>query len=254
MKIARVVFQERELLVTPEPDNAAMLRVVEGDMLAGDVRATDRLVPAADATFLPPTVPTKIIAAGLNYKDHAEEMKMDVPEEPCIFMKAPSSAIGHGGKIVCPEWAGRIDYEAELAFVIKKTARNINEEDFWHYVAGFTCLNDVTARILQKRDGQWTRAKSFDTFCPMGPWLETEPPKKNLRIRLYLNNTLRQDSNTDQFLFTPARILSFISSVMTLLPGDVISTGTPAGIGKMKPGDTVRVEIEGIGVLENPVT
>lgn len=251
MKIARVIFEGYEYLVTPADKNR--VQVIDGDIFTNTLLSTNTFFNLSDIRFLPPTNPSKIVAAGLNYKDHAREMKMNVPCEPCIFLKAPTSIIAHNEAIVIPKNAGRIDFEAELAFIVKKEAKNIREEEAKEYILGYTCLNDVTARELQTKDGQWTRAKSFDTFCPVGPWIETELQTRELNVRLYLNDEIKQDSNTREFIFSPEKILSFVSSVMTLLPGDIISTGTPSGIGPMKAGDRVCVEIEGIAKLENPV-
>ena len=195
----------------------------------------------------------KIILVGLNYRDHARELKMPIPKNPIIFLKPPTTLIGNLDKIIYPKQSKRIDYEAELALVIKKTCRNIKSQDAKKYILGYTCLNDVTARDLQKIDGQWTRAKSFDSFCPIGPWIETDLDPSKLQIRCWLNNKLKQDSSTAQLIFPVEKLVSFISSIMTLYPGDVISTGTPSGVGPMQPGDRVEVEIEGIGKLTNQV-
>ena len=200
-----------------------------------------------------PAQPTKIVMVGLNYRDHARELHMPLPMDPVIFLKPPTSLIAHGQKIVLPQGVHRLDYEAELALVIKKEAKNISPDEAHRYILGFTCLNDVTARDVQKKDGQWTRAKSFDTFCPVGPWLETtfDPSKASVTCRL--NGKTRQSSNTSNLIFSVNYLVSFISRVMRLFPGDVISTGTPPGVGAMQPGDRVEVEIEGIGVLENTI-
>ncbi len=195
----------------------------------------------------------KIILVGLNYRDHARELKMPIPKNPIIFLKPPTTLIGNLDKIIYPKQSKRIDYEAELALVIKKTCRNIKPQEAKKYILGYTCLNDVTARDLQKIDGQWTRAKSFDSFCPIGPWIETDLDPSKLQIRCWLNNKLKQDSSTAQLIFPVEKLVSFISSIMTLYPGDVISTGTPSGVGPMQPGDRVEVEIEGIGKLTNQV-
>ncbi|MCF7907584.1 MAG: fumarylacetoacetate hydrolase family protein [Candidatus Omnitrophica bacterium] len=197
--------------------------------------------------------PSKIILAGLNYRDHARELKMKIPKEPVIFFKAPTALIGHGDKIIYPKNVKRLDYEAELALIIKKKAKDVSVKEAKKYILGFTCLNDVTARDLQKKDGQWARAKSFDTFCPIGPCLKTDLDLSNLRIQTYLNGKLRQDSTTQQLIFSVEYLVSFISKIMTLYPGDIISTGTPPGVGKMEPGDQVEVVIEGIGRLRNKV-
>jgi len=197
--------------------------------------------------------PSKIICVGLNYKDHARELGMKISAEPIIFLKAPSSVVGHGDSIIYPKGIGRLDYEAELAFVVKKRAKGVKEKQAHKYILGYTCFNDVTARDLQKRDIQWTRAKSFDTFSPVGPHIETDIDPLGIGIRLYKNGLLKQSSNTNNLLFSPCRLLSFISYVMHLLPGDIIATGTPKGVGSMQVGDVVEVVIDGIGSLRNKV-
>lgn len=195
--------------------------------------------------------PSKIVLVGLNYRGHARELKMKVPEEPVIFLKPPTTLIGNKGTIIYPGGVTRLDYEAELALIIKKKARNVPVKDSSKYILGFTCLNDVTARDLQKKDGQWSRAKSFDTFCPIGPVIRTGIDTSNLKVCSYLNGCLKQNSTTRNFIFSPGYLLSFISKVMTLLPGDIISTGTPANVGPMKRGDKIEIDIEGIGKLIN---
>ncbi|MFH1791481.1 MAG: fumarylacetoacetate hydrolase family protein [Candidatus Omnitrophota bacterium] len=200
-----------------------------------------------------PVEPSKIVLVGLNYRDHAEELGMAIPGEPVIFLKPPCSLIGHMGAVIYPGWVGRLDYEAELAVVIGKVCRRIRPGSAAKYILGYTCLNDVTARDIQKMDGQWTRAKSFDTFCPVGPCVTTGIRPSGLDICLTLNGRRRQFSNTGNMIFGPAEIVSFVSNVMTLLPGDIISTGTPPGVGPMGPGDTVSVSIEQIGTLTNTV-
>jgi 2-keto-4-pentenoate hydratase/2-oxohepta-3-ene-1,7-dioic acid hydratase in catechol pathway len=178
---------------------------------------------------------------------------MKIPKEPVIFLKPTTALCGHGAGIVYPRGVKRLDYEAELAVVIKKKAKDISVQDAKEFIFGYTCLNDVTARDLQARDGQWTRSKSFDTFCPLGPWCETELDPCGLHIRTFLNGSIRQDSSTADFIFSVDRIVSFVSGIMTLFAGDVISTGTPAGVGPMQRGDEVAVSIEGIGELRNKV-
>ena len=206
-----------------------------------------------EVKLLTPVEPTKIVSVGLNYKEHAEELGMPVPDEPVIFLKPPSAIIGPEDSIYYPDSSSRVDYEAELGVVIQDRTRNISKEEGPEHIAGYACFNDVTARDLQKKDVQWTRAKSFDTFAPIGPWIETELDPADLKIRAFLNGELRQDSRTSEFIFPVPELISFISRVMTLYPGDVIATGTPSNIGPMKPGDEVIVEIEGIGYLRNRV-
>ncbi len=204
-------------------------------------------------TVLPPVWPSKIVAVGINYRDHAREMGHDLPDEPVLFLKPSTSVIGHGEDILYPESSLRVDYEAEIAAVVKKKAYKVRVEEAAGYILGYTCLNDVTARDLQRKDGQWTRAKSFDTFCPLGPVIQTQLNPNNVRICSRLNGELRQNSNTKNFIFPLFELFSYVSHIMTLLPGDIVTTGTPSGIGEMKPGDTVEIEIEGIGILKNKV-
>ena len=198
--------------------------------------------------------PTKIIAIGLNYLDHAKELKMGIPDHPLIFMKPPTSVIGNGDAIILPPQTKELNYEGELAVVIKDTAKSISKNDARRFIAGCTCANDITARDLQRIDGQWTRAKSFDTFCPLGPRIVSDIDPKNLFIITRVNGVVKQDSNTKNMIFDVFELVSFISEIMTLLPGDVIITGTPPGVGAIEVGDVVEVEIEGIGVLKNTVT
>jgi len=206
----------------------------------------------SEVTLLAPCEPSKIVALGLNYKDHAAEFGHPVPDEPLIFMKPSTAVIGPNADIVYPRMSRRVDYEAELAVVIGKTARHVPEDRALDYVLGYTAFNDVTARDLQKKDGQFTRSKSFDTFAAMGPWIETEIPNPdNLTVAAYLNGERRQHSNTNNMVFGVACLISFISRIMTLLPGDVIATGTPSGIGPMRVGDVVEIRVEGIGTLRN---
>ncbi|MBN1762048.1 MAG: fumarylacetoacetate hydrolase family protein [Methanomicrobia archaeon] len=197
--------------------------------------------------------PTKVVLVGLNYKDHAKELKMPLPDEPILFLKPPTALIGPEDYIVYPAQTRRVDYEAELAVVLKDPCKNIEPNEVTEYVEGFTCLNDVTARDMQSKDVQWTRAKSFDTFCPVGPRIVTDIDPNNVKIQSYLNGELRQDSSTSNFIFTVEELVSFISKVMTLQQGDIIATGTPSGIGAMQKGDTIEIKIEGIGTLRNYV-
>ncbi len=199
-------------------------------------------------------LPSKVIAIGLNYLDHAKELNMPVPEYPIIFLKPATSVIGNGGTIIYPPQSVELHYEGELGVVIKERIRNVYIEDAIKYVAGYTCGNDVTARDLQRKDGQWTRAKSFDTFCPLGPKVVSDVDPSNLRIQTRVNGVIKQDSNTSNMIFGVPYLVAFVSSVMTLMPGDVIITGTPPGVGPILAGDTVEVEIEGIGVLKNRVS
>lgn len=203
--------------------------------------------------LLSPANPSKIIAVGLNYRDHAAELGMDQPQEPVLFLKAPSAVIGSRDSIIFPAASEQVEFEAELAVVIGKTASHVGVEEAKHYVLGYTCANDVTARDLQKRDGQWARAKSFDTFCPCGPHIETEIDPGNLKISLSVNGQIKQASSTASMIYGADELVSFISRAMTLLPGDLILTGTPPGVGPIAVGDVVQIDIEGIGCLRNKV-
>ena len=197
--------------------------------------------------------PTKIVAIGLNYFDHAKEFNLEVPDYPLLFMKPPTAVIGDGETIIYPPQTKELHYEGELGIMIGKKARNVSVEDAKDYIAGYTCANDVTARDLQRLDGQWTRSKSFDTFCPLGPRIVRDVDPTNLAITTRVNGMVKQQSNTKQMIFNAFALVSFISAIMTLLPGDVISTGTPPGVGPLEVGDVVEVEIEGIGILRNTV-
>lgn len=207
-----------------------------------------------EVELLPPVFPQKIVCVGLNYRDHAEEFGLPIPEEPILFLKPPSSLLPHGGEIVRPAMSGKVDYEAELAVICAKECRDVASAEAASHILGYTCGNDVTARDLQVKDGQWTRAKGFDTFCPLGPFIETEADPAGLGIELLLNGEVRQSSNTSNMVFGPCELLGFVSRVMTLYPGDVIMTGTPSGVGELHPGDAVEVAIEGVGILRNTVS
>ena len=210
-------------------------------------------VPVARLRLLPPCVPTKIAAVGLNYWAHVEEMRLPIPEEPILFLKPLTAILPPEGKIVHPPSCQRLDYEAELAIVMKRRARHVPKAQALRYVLGYTCFNDVTARDLQKKDGQWTRAKSFDTFAPFGPWIETALNLDDAPVRARLNGIIMQDSNINDFIFDVPSLVSFISEVMTLEPGDLIATGTPSGVGPMQAGDVIEIEVGGIGTLRNRV-
>jgi len=201
--------------------------------------------------LLAPCTPSKIVCLGLNYHSHVEETKYSIPSEPLIFLKPSTAVIGPDDEIILPRSSRRVDYEGELAVVISRKAKDVPQNQAKDYVLGYTCLNDVSERYFQKEDGQWTRAKSFDTFAPIGPWIETEIDPDNLKLETYLNGELRQSAPTSDLIFGIAELVSFISSVMTLLPGDVIASGTTSGIGRMNPGDIVEVRIEKIGNLRN---
>jgi len=202
---------------------------------------------------LAPVMPSKIVCVGLNYKDHAAEQHKPLPPEPLLFLKPPTAVIGPGVPIEATAWAGRVDHEAELGVVIGKRTTRIKANRAYEHILGMIAVNDVTARELQNKDGQYTRCKGFDTFAPIGPCIAVGLDGRDLQVRGYVNGDLRQDSRTRELIFTIPELVEFISSVMTLLPGDIISTGTPSGIGPIKPGDSVTIHVEGVGALTNPV-
>lgn len=217
------------------------------------IKPTDHYYQLSEVKLLAPCRPSKIVALGLNYHSHAEEVNAQLPNAPLIFLKPSTAMIGPEDNILYPSFSDRVDYEGELAVVIKKPVWRVSIEDALDYVLGYTCFNDVTARDLQGRNGQWTRAKSFDTFAAVGPCIETELDPENVALETYLNGELRQQGNTNDLIYSVTELINFISNVMTLLPGDIIATGTPSGIGPMYPGDTVEIKIEPIGTLRNYV-
>ncbi len=219
----------------------------------GEIIKTGNTFELRSVILLCPTYPTKALCVGLNYKDHIEEMKLITPTSPVIFMKPSTAALDPEGEIIRPEMSSRVDYEAELAVVIKKECRNVSEAEAKDYILGYTCANDVTARDLQDKNGQWTVCKGFDTFMPLGPYISDEVDPTNLKIESRLNGKVMQKSNTKNLLFTCDYLVSYLSKVMTLLPGDVILTGTPSGIHGMEAGDVIEIEIEGLGILRNTV-
>ncbi len=248
MKITRVSYQNKEYWAKIEEESIILLKGSPFDSII-----PFKEIFLADVELLIPTSPQKIVLVGLNYRDHAKELDMEIPDEPIIFLKPPSSLIKDGDGIIYPSSVKRLDYEAELAVVIKREAKNIKESEVDDYILGYSCLNDVTARDLQKKDVQWSRAKSFDSFAPFGPWIETDLELEDLRVKSYLNSELKQDASISNFIFSIPELLVFISSIMTLEPGDIVSTGTPSGVGSMEVGDEVSIEIDGIGVLSNTV-
>ncbi|ADE36963.1 fumarylacetoacetate hydrolase family protein [Methanohalophilus mahii] len=232
------------------------------EIFEGNVQDERVISPGGDVydvnslDILPPSSPSKIICVGLNYIDHAKELDMDIPDEPIIFMKPPSSVTGHGTKIIYPSCSNRVDYEAELAVIIGKQCHGIHAESAQSVIEGYTCFNDVTARDIQQKDGQWTRAKSFDTFSPIGPFISPADDfdASAANIKCSINGMSRQNSSTSRLIFDVDFLIEFISSVMTLEKGDVIATGTPPGVGELNCGDCVDVTIEGIGTLSNEVS
>jgi 2-keto-4-pentenoate hydratase/2-oxohepta-3-ene-1,7-dioic acid hydratase in catechol pathway len=242
-------------------DDGVSFGVVEDDSIAaiaahpfGELRFTGARFPLADVRLVAPILPSKIVAIGKNYADHVREMGGEAPAEPVIFLKPSTSVIGPLEAIAYPQkLAERVDYEGELAIVIGRLCRDVPVERAAAVILGYTCANDVTARDLQRRDGQWTRAKSFDTFCPIGPWIETTADPADLAITTTVNGAVRQEARTSLLLHAVPALVAYVSQVMTLLPGDVILTGTPGGIGPLEIGDEVAVTIESVGTLTNRV-
>ena len=229
-------------------------RLVEGELFGSWTPGAK--VASSGHRLLPPVMPSKIVAVGLNYKDHAAEVKKPLPADPLLFLKPSTAVIGPGDPIVIPNGAGRIDHEAEMGVVIGTRASRVREEDAAKYVFGITCVNDVTARELQAKDVQYTRAKGFDTFAPIGPCIAAGlvyDSAAGLTVEGWVNGTRRQASSTRELIFPVPRLIAFISAVMTLLPGDIITTGTPSGIGPLAAGDQVTIKVEGVGELTNPV-
>lgn len=225
---------------------------LEGAPFEGVTRR-ERIGSLNDVELLAPVTPSKVVAIGMNYADHATELALEVPDEPLMFFKPPSAVIGPGASIVCPAISERVDHEGELVAVVGQRVRNASVEEASRVLLGYTCGNDVTARDLQAKESQWVRGKGFDTFCALGPWIETDLDPGNLSVVTRVNGDVRQDGTTSQMIFDVATLVATASRVMTLEPGDVIMTGTPAGVGPIHPGDVVEVDIDGIGVLRNPV-
>ncbi|WP_053386326.1 fumarylacetoacetate hydrolase family protein [Leucobacter japonicus] len=263
MKVARFQIDgEIAFGVLDHAEHGSGVELVElsGDPMVAGYDTTGRRFKLEDAQLLAPVIPrSKIVCVGKNYADHVAEMQgvtgIDggAPEEPLLFLKPNTSIIGPDDAIVRPSISNRVEHEGELALVIGAVAKDVSEDDALKYVFGFTCANDVTARDLQIKDGQWARGKGFDTFCPLGPIIETDPDLADARVVTRVNGEVRQDGRTSQLIHSLARIVSYASQAFTLLPGDVILTGTPAGVGLLEAGDTVEVEIEGIGILRNRV-
>ncbi len=254
MQIVRVRRQLEEYWGVVEGND--VLRLPDGPIPAA-TSGDDSLGPLADLQLLAPAVPSKIVCVGRNYVAHAAEHGADVPTEPLLFLKPPSAILAPGSGIVLPELSQRVEHEGELALMIGKRCHRVAEGQAWEKVFGITCANDVTARDLQRSDNQWTRGKGFDTFCPVGPWVVTglgEDEVADLGVSCRVNGEHRQDGRTRHMVFSPAFIVSYISQVMTLEPGDLVLTGTPAGVGPLSAGDTVEVEVEKVGVLRNTVT
>ena len=236
-------------------EDGTNISVIAGDPIYAGVSKTGAVTQLSDVRLLAPVIPrSKVVCIGKNYADHAAEMGSEVPSEPIIFLKPNTSVIGPNDTIVRPAMSERVDHEAELAIVIGRICKDVPRERVNDVIFGYTVANDVTARDLQKKDGQWSRAKGFDTFCPLGPWIDTDFIPGTQQITASVNNELKQDARLNQMIFGVAEIVQFVSQVMTLLPGDVILTGTPAGIGPIQPQGSVTVAIEGLGELTNRVS
>ncbi|HSM02778.1 MAG TPA: fumarylacetoacetate hydrolase family protein [Acidimicrobiia bacterium] len=250
MKVVRIRTEGDEIAYgVAEPEGIALYRGTP--FVAWE--PTDTIIPFDEAHLLSPVFPTKVVCVGRNYAEHADELGNEVPDEPVIFIKPSTSVIGPGAPIVLPPESAEVHHEAELAVVVAKVSHRVAAEDAASHIFGYTAGNDVTARDLQRKDGQWTRGKGFDSFCPLGPAIETELDPAGLRISCEVNGDLRQEASTYDMVFGVAELFAFVSRVMTLLPGDVILTGTPSGVGPIRAGDRVEVTIERIGTLANPV-
>ena len=250
MRLAKTLYRNRTRWAVVENETACFLMDAPYD----GIHLSEECAPLSACRLLAPCDASKVVAIGKNYYDHAVEFGEAVPANPTIFIKPNTAIINPMDAIVYPSASARVDYECELAFVIRRRAYRVKATDAKAYILGYTCLNDVTARDLQKLDGQWARAKGFDTFCPIGPMLTDEvDPYAGLRIETRLNGEQKQSSSTDKLMWGVYELVEFITDCMTLLPGDVVTTGTPANIGPMKRGDTVSVAVEGVGVLTNPV-
>ena len=255
MRVARFAGEDDpQFGVIGDDDGVETIAVLKGDPLYAGLDLTGQKIPLDDVRLLAPVIPrSKVVCVGKNYLRHAAEMGGEVPDEPLIFLKPNTSVIGPGESILYPSQSSDVHYEGELAVVIGRICRDIAAADAAKVIFGYTVANDVTARDLQARDGQWSRAKGFDTFCPLGPWIETALDPANLAVTTVLEGETKQDGRTSDMVFSVADIVEHVSSFMTLLPGDVVLTGTPDGVGPMEVGDTVSVTIEGIGTLTNRV-
>jgi 2-keto-4-pentenoate hydratase/2-oxohepta-3-ene-1,7-dioic acid hydratase in catechol pathway len=249
MKIARFAHQGKEYFGIIEAEKVRVMRCEP----FGNYVLNNQFFPLDKIRLLAPCQPSKIVAVGLNYRDHAEEVGIPIPDEPMIFLKPSTAVVGPEESIVIPSMSRRVDYEAELGVVIKQRTRSVSPDKAVEAVLGYTCFNDITARDLQKKDMPFTRAKGFDTFAPVGPWIATDVDPSDLIVECYLNGERVQHSTTRHMIFGVNVLISFVSQVMTLLPGDIIATGTPSGIGPLKPGDRVEVVIQDVGRLSNPV-
>lgn len=254
MKLCRYTNQESFNPRYGILEDDAIIPLIDDYVLNHPVRSGDNKITLGDVRLLAPVMPTKIICVGRNYRDHAAELGNQMPSEPLLFLKPPSAIIPSGSSIELPALSNQVEHEGELGVVIGRTARWLDDSaDPLSYVLGYTCVNDVTARDLQRKDVQFTRAKSFDTFCPVGPLIETSLDPSDVMVTTRLNGEIKQQARTSAMAFSVAFIIRYISQVMTLYPGDLIATGTPAGVSSLREGDVVEVEIEGIGVLRNGV-
>lgn len=249
MKFVRILWKNTPVWGVVEGETVRTLSAHPFEGVSYDGKS----LPLKDCRLLAPCEPTKIVCVGKNYFDHVQEFGGPVPEKPILFIKALNTLNHPEGEVHAPDFVERLDYEGELAFVVKKRAKDVKEKDFADYILGYTCLNDVTARDVQYGDGQWTRGKSMDGFCPIGPLVTDEIDGGHVDVETRLNGEVRQKGNTDLFMTKLPQLFAFITAAMTLEPGDVVTTGTPAGVGPMKPGDVVEVEIEGIGILRNHI-
>ena len=255
MRVARFAGEDDPTFgVVGEEDGVPTIAVLKGDPLYAGFELTGQKVVLDDVRLLAPVIPrSKVVCVGKNYAAHAAEMGGEVPTTPLTFLKPNTSVIGPGDPIVYPAQSSEVHHEGELAVVIGRICKDVPAEDAAKVIFGYTVANDVTARDLQRTDGQWTRAKGFDTFCPLGPWIETNLDPADLRVTTTVGDELRQDGRTSDMVFSVADVVAYVSSFMTLLPGDVLLTGTPEGVGPLEVGDSVSVTVEGIGTLTNPV-
>jgi 2-keto-4-pentenoate hydratase/2-oxohepta-3-ene-1,7-dioic acid hydratase in catechol pathway len=251
MRLLRFRFGDR--IATGAVDRGSdVVRVLQGTFFEDPLPTGDE-IPIDDVRLLAPILPSKLVCVGKNYAAHAAEFGLDVPDEPLLFLKPSTAVIGPNDPIQLLPVSRRVDYEGELAVVIGRLAKHVRAEDSGRFILGFTCANDVTLRDLQKTDDQWARAKGFDGSCPLGPWIETAVDPNDVVVETRLNGETRQRASTTDMVFGVATLIEYITSFMTLLPGDVLLTGTPEGVGKLSPGDVVEVEVEGVGTLANPV-
>jgi 2-keto-4-pentenoate hydratase/2-oxohepta-3-ene-1,7-dioic acid hydratase in catechol pathway len=250
MRLVRFRFGDRIAHGVLEADD--VVRILQGSFFEDPVPSGDE-VPLDDVRLLAPVLPSKVVCVGKNYAAHAAEFGGAVPEEPLLFLKPSTAVSGPGDPIPLPPISRRVDYEGELGVVIAAPARNVRTEEAARVILGYTCANDVTLRDLQGKDDQWTRAKGFDGSCPIGPWIETDLDPTDVYLQTRVNGEPRQSGQTSEMVFGVATLIEFITTFMTLLPGDVILTGTPEGVGRLAPGDLVEVEVDGIGILANPV-